>query len=377
MWYVSTIDLPWASEPSGELRVLTGVALQARTHTTALQWMHILSDEFSRQATMESELEIPSCLMAQPKKDVESLSKAQLGFMNLFAIPLFQGVADLMPAMQCFVDELEANKTLFESKVAEEQGKQDPERRLLESGTLSPRTMSIAVPSKPTDNPGPGKAQPPSAAAATQNRQTSHREFAAEQADPIARQPSHIPDLTGDGRGMKGLASDFDSVVAFAASDPFNVDDETRCSSTGEQQQQQQRRSETTECSNSAPSGGIADWASQVTSATTGKMPLSPSTQGTSIISRDSFDWPPGSVPVTTVTAPISSSKSSPSEPRIEGQQVMPEDASIASSTTSGKLTDGSRTVKRKNSRFRMNVLPFFRRHRGPTSPTLSASDAG
>ena len=36
-------------------------------------------------------------------------------------------------------------------------------------------------------------------------------------------------------------------------------------------------------------------------------MPLSPSTQGTSIISRDSLDRP-NSVPVTTITAPESTS---------------------------------------------------------------------
>jgi len=60
------------------------------------------------------------------------------------------------------------------------------------------------------------------------------------------------------------------------------------------------------------------EWVSQAASATTGKMPLSPSTQGTSIISTDSLDRP-NSVPVTTITAP--GSAKSQSELRIERQQ--------------------------------------------------------
>lgn len=68
--------------------------------------MHILSEEFSRQASMEGELQIQSSLMAPPKQDIASLAKSQLGFMNLFAIPLFQGVADIMPAMRHTVEKL-------------------------------------------------------------------------------------------------------------------------------------------------------------------------------------------------------------------------------------------------------------------------------
>ncbi|CRK30445.1 hypothetical protein BN1708_000961, partial [Verticillium longisporum] len=98
----------------------------ARKYEAALQWMFILSDEFSRQSSMENELEIQSSLLATPKKDLVSLAKAQLGFMNMFAIPLFQGVADIMPTMQYTVDELERNKVLFEGRVHEEQAKEDP-----------------------------------------------------------------------------------------------------------------------------------------------------------------------------------------------------------------------------------------------------------
>ncbi|KOS18613.1 hypothetical protein ESCO_000719 [Escovopsis weberi] len=88
----------------------------ARHYDTALKWMHILAEEFSRQASMEDELEITSSLMAPPKKDFLSLANAQLGFMNLFAIPLFQGVADVMPGMLYAVEQLKTNKLAFETR---------------------------------------------------------------------------------------------------------------------------------------------------------------------------------------------------------------------------------------------------------------------
>ncbi|RSL87496.1 hypothetical protein CEP52_015502 [Fusarium oligoseptatum] len=94
----------------------------ARNHEIALKWTYILSEEFSRQASMEGELGIPSSLMSPPKQDMTSLAKSQLGFMNLFATPLFQGVADIMPTMDYTVEELEMNKSLFELKLQQEKG---------------------------------------------------------------------------------------------------------------------------------------------------------------------------------------------------------------------------------------------------------------
>ncbi|KAI1856185.1 uncharacterized protein JN550_013893, partial [Neoarthrinium moseri] len=117
----------------------------ARRYDAALKWMHILCDEFSRQASMEGEIGIPSSLIAEPKKDFLSLAKAQLGFMNLFAIPLFQGVADVLPAMKYTVEELEGNKTLFEKAIEDLPEMDEQRRKILQDGALSPRTMSMAV----------------------------------------------------------------------------------------------------------------------------------------------------------------------------------------------------------------------------------------
>src|ERR1700710_388552 len=101
----------------------------------------ILTDEFSRQASMEQDLGIPSALFAAPVREVVELGKSQLGFMNMFAIPLFQGVTDVMPGMAFCVDELNRNKAAWEERIAEEQARtrQDSGDSILKDGMFSPR----------------------------------------------------------------------------------------------------------------------------------------------------------------------------------------------------------------------------------------------
>lgn len=103
--------------------------MQARKHETALQWMDILADEFARQRNMEKELEIQTSLMAPPLMERASQFRSQLNFMNMFAIPLFKGVAEVLPAMSYCVSELMVNSDLFQQKIAEALAKAHPERR--------------------------------------------------------------------------------------------------------------------------------------------------------------------------------------------------------------------------------------------------------
>jgi hypothetical protein len=348
--------------------------------------MYILCDEFSRQASMEEELMIPTSLMAPPKKDIVSLGKAQLGFMNLFALPLFQGVADLMPAMQYCVDELEANKVLFESEVQEEGKKADPAIRTLQKGdgTFSPRTRSPAVTPEPSNE---NKASPPtptptqkllaaSAPTILATRTISEKEFMTKPADPVDK-PAHVPALNCEHAEVNGgLPTTFEAVANFAASDPFHMHD----GSDGHpRSSKKQRCSETTE-GGSLPYTG--EWASGATSATTGKMPLSPSTQGTSVISRDSMDRPV-SVPVTTVTAPESittAPESTKSRTDLMTSSCVSIDDSHSSNNDpdSGTLgpPEAGQSLKKKPSRFRINARHFFRRHKGSGTPASATTDA-
>ncbi|KAI1375037.1 HD-domain/PDEase-like protein [Hypoxylon crocopeplum] len=320
----------------------------ARKHEAALQWMYILCDEFSRQATMESEIGIPTSLISPPKKDFLSLARAQLGFMNMFAIPLFQGVADVLPAMQYTVDELEMNKGLFEKTVEEIPGMGEERRKRLMEGVLSPRSLSLAI--------QPDEVEDISIDATKCDLAPNHAEMKKAGSSP-PDQPSQIPNIPGEYKEMNGVSVGFDSVAEFAASDPFNIHEpENRVVGHNGKQ----RCSETTDGSNSVPPG---DWQSQATSATTGKMPLSPSTQGTSIVSQESVENPCGG-PVTTVTvpdcrptAPIASFESGYSEEDSNGNTLKPDKA-----------------LKKKTSRFRMNVSTFFRRNKGASSPSSGGS---
>ncbi|KAI9756849.1 MAG: hypothetical protein M4579_003685 [Chaenotheca gracillima] len=114
----------------------------ARHFEVAAKWATILTDEFARQASMEKDLEIPSALFAPPIRDsLVELGKSQIGFMNLFALPLFQGVTDLLPGMQFSVDQMHSNKATWQRKIELEHEKPIPRHADL-MGSISPRSGS-------------------------------------------------------------------------------------------------------------------------------------------------------------------------------------------------------------------------------------------
>ncbi|ODA82845.2 hypothetical protein RJ55_01354 [Drechmeria coniospora] len=278
----------------------------ARNHETAQQWMHILAEEFSRQASMEDELEIKSSLMARPKKDSVSLGKAQLGFMDLFAIPLFQGVADVMPAMRYIVDELQKNKTFFKAMVELEKSK-----------SKQPKAEADQMPPMPP--------MPPTGLCVTVT-------------DSAGGVPRVLAEVTAasnpspaDGHKTNGIAPAPDAARS-----------RHRCG----------------EATEGGASGALAgDWQSQATSATTGKAAPSPSTQGTSIVSNESTEPTVGASP-TTVT---DNNGSTATVGRPEEQ------ANSEESTEAARARElEGKSLKKKPSRFKMKDFPFFRRNKGP-----------
>lgn len=307
---------------------------------------------------MENQIGISSSLIAEPRKDFLSLAKAQLGFMNMFAIPLFQGVADLLPSMQYTVDELEGNKTLFETAI-EDLPEMEEERKKRLQGTLSPRSMSIAIAPQDSRDSSSGKTLGP--LPHLNEHQTTMRE---EGSSPTGQQPTNMPNIPGEYREVNGMSNEFDSTAEFTAIDPFGLNDaEHHVGRRGKQ-----RCSETTEGSNSVPYSA-GDWASQATSATTGKMPLSPSTQGTSIISQESLERSPD-VQATNMASSDINHLAPPMHP-------------IEPMTSEEDLSNGSggvkedKSLKKRPSRFRMNALNLFRRHKTGSSPSRGEPGAG
>ena len=72
------------------------------------------------------------------------MGESQIGFMNIFARPLFQNVTEILPAMQFSVDELKNNKSIWEGKIEEEKEKK--------IRALDPRLRNITM---DLDHPSP------------------------------------------------------------------------------------------------------------------------------------------------------------------------------------------------------------------------------
>lgn len=309
----------------------------------------MLSEEFSRQASMEDELEIKSSLMAMPKKDILSLSNAQLGFMNMFAIPLFQGVAEIMPGMEYTVGELHSNKKLFEDKVQEEQTKisQTKTKTRTRSSTFENDNEMKNIEISPAPSPSTAK--------------SGH--------DP------HTPVEHQDVNGVTfGAPSSFDAVRDLTESDPFSChrpDDPME----GRLVSPKHRTSDTPE--GSLSTGYHADWTSQAASTATGKMTLSPSTQGTSIVSNEAGDRNLG-VPAYNMS-PLSL-KGSPTSPRRDRDQDRDRDTSQVDedSPFGGSIGRAEgKALKKRPSRFRMKDFPFFKRNKGSSPPFPTADTSG
>ena len=119
---------------------------KARPYDVAVQWAGILQLEFANQGVMENEVGIPSTLFGGPPElhNLIKLGNSQKSFMNFFAQPLFESVADVLPAMVFTTNELKKNQNAWAERI-----RLETERRSLSgshrqssSGVLSPRSRS-------------------------------------------------------------------------------------------------------------------------------------------------------------------------------------------------------------------------------------------
>ncbi|KAF2225178.1 hypothetical protein BDZ85DRAFT_195148 [Elsinoe ampelina] len=144
----------------------------ARKYACAAQWARVLTDEFANQGAMEKELNLPTCLFGGPPdpNDFLKLAESQLGFMNIFARPLFEGVSAVLPEMRFTLAELSTNKAIWQERIEAENSRKMSFAR----GPLSPLSRSTATPSE-TDSidqrerlsPNPGESDSNSTLGAT------------------------------------------------------------------------------------------------------------------------------------------------------------------------------------------------------------------
>jgi hypothetical protein len=62
---------------------------------------------------------IPTTLFGGPPElgNVEKLGQSQIGFMNVFAYPLFESVAEILPGMKFGIEEIKANQSIWKKKI--------------------------------------------------------------------------------------------------------------------------------------------------------------------------------------------------------------------------------------------------------------------
>lgn len=103
-----------------------------------------------------------SCLFGGPpvRDDIIKLGESQIGFMNIFARPLFEAVTDILPAMQFAVDEILANKAVWEQKIDDERLRKRNNPRL-SLGLLSPSFSADPTPSPFSGGPTKPTTQAP------------------------------------------------------------------------------------------------------------------------------------------------------------------------------------------------------------------------
>ena len=108
----------------------------ARPYDIALRWGEILQLEFAAQSDLADKLGVESCLFGgKPEVGNQAkLARSQTGFMNVFAKSLFQGVAQIFPAMSFSVMAMEKNTITFD-KIATE-----AEKLLSSEGEVSPKS---------------------------------------------------------------------------------------------------------------------------------------------------------------------------------------------------------------------------------------------
>lgn len=111
----------------------------------AEQWTHLLQQEFASQGEMENQVGMETTLFGGPPEigNVMKLANGQIGFMGIFAHPLFANVADVIPAMGFAATEIMKNKGVWITRIEHEKRiEQLRNEGGFSDGGISPRSHS-------------------------------------------------------------------------------------------------------------------------------------------------------------------------------------------------------------------------------------------
>ncbi|KAG9777916.1 HD-domain/PDEase-like protein, partial [Aureobasidium melanogenum] len=140
-------DIEWARTLVCALLIkCADISNVARPWSVAERWTVLLQEEFAHQGEMEQAVGMETALFGGPPElgNMLKLANGQIGFMTIFAHPLFSNVADIVPAMNFAVEEILTNKGVWFTRAEHEKRLQSLQEgsRQGEGGSLSPRTRS-------------------------------------------------------------------------------------------------------------------------------------------------------------------------------------------------------------------------------------------
>jgi 3',5'-cyclic-nucleotide phosphodiesterase len=113
----------------------------------AERWTHLLQQEFASQGEMENQVGMETTLFGGPPEigNLMKLANGQIGFMGIFAHPLFANVTDVIPAMGFAASEIINNKGVWITRIEQEKRRQNlMNGGSFNDGAVSPRSQSPA-----------------------------------------------------------------------------------------------------------------------------------------------------------------------------------------------------------------------------------------
>ncbi|KAJ5803558.1 uncharacterized protein N7503_006008 [Penicillium pulvis] len=125
----------------------------ARPWGVAEKWTQILQEEFANQGEMEKEVGMETALFGGPPElgNIYKLATGQIGFMSIFALPLFEGVSDLMPQLQFTADYIRDNQSQWQQHANDELRRRGLSVEGPVSEAVSPRSTSPVRPTTSND----------------------------------------------------------------------------------------------------------------------------------------------------------------------------------------------------------------------------------
>ncbi|KAJ5823922.1 3'5'-cyclic nucleotide phosphodiesterase [Penicillium robsamsonii] len=154
-WKPQDVDM-YKTLVCGLLIKCADISNVARPWKVAKKWTQILQEEFANQGEMEREVGMETALFGGPPElgNIYKLATGQIGFMSIFALPLFEGISDLLPQLQFTTDHIRRNQAQWQELANEDLKKKGLPIEKRPEITVSPRSHSPAVTEKLLPAPG-------------------------------------------------------------------------------------------------------------------------------------------------------------------------------------------------------------------------------